>query len=288
MFERRKKSKTTLSDTRPNWRRTSSQRVCQVDYRANYFERTPKDSSELVIPRYAIYLGLALAVVLFLVWFFTAAPWLKVKDIRIDGEVTDESKAEIDKMRGQNILWLSVTKPERVITANQPSIKEIEILRGIPDTLRVRLIEREPAIIWELNGRWLTVDPSGFAFRQQDLNRLTDGGFDYPGTDLPVVVDRAGVQTGVGKYVVRPQFISFTRQLADRLPKEFQLRMIRGEIAETSFAMTVVTDAGWNILFDTTRSLDAQLRTLTQVLESRRGDIKEYIDLRVRGWVYFK
>ncbi len=224
----------------------------------------------------------------FIVWFFTGAPWLRVKDIRIDGNPTEETKTEIEKLRGQNILWLSVTHPEAVVTKKQPSVRQIQILRGIPDTLRVKLIEREPALIWQVGETWYTIDPSGFVYKEEAIAKKEDGLLNYPGTTLPVVVDTKSVPVKVGQTILRPQFIQFVRLLKERLPKEFNLEVVRGEIQETTFSLTIVTNAGWSLLFDTTRSADIQLRTLARVLESRRGEIKEYLDLRVRGWVYYK
>lgn len=224
----------------------------------------------------------------FIVWFFTGAPWLKVKDIRIDGMATPETVAEIEKLRGQNILWLSITRPEKAITRQQPSLKEIQILRGIPDTLRVKLIERTPAAIWQVGEVWYTVDPSGFVFRAQPISRREDGSLEYPGTDLPVVVDTKGLPVSIGQTLARPNFIRLVSDLKKRLPSEFQLKLIRVEINETTFNITAVTDAGWNIYLDTTRGLDPQLRTLAKALEAKRPEVREYIDVRVRGWVYYK
>lgn len=211
-----------------------------------------------------------------------------MKNIRIDGNATDETVAAIEKLRGKNILWLSVTHPEQEIVKNQPIVKEIQILRGLPDTLRVKLIERESAIIWQVDDRWLTVDPSGFIFREQLLSKKEDGSLEIPGTDLPVVVDTKNLPVKVGDVITRPQFVQFVRQLKERLPKEIGAEMVRAEVGETTFNVTIATNAGWNILFDTTRTLNAQLRTLARVLESKRGDVHEYIDVRVRGWVYYK
>lgn len=263
-------------------------RIRRLNYSNGYFEPTPANKTNVTIPKaffVIVAIGAGLA---FIVWFFTGAPWLKVKDIQIDGAATEATIAEIEKLRGQNILWLSVTRPEKTVTQRQPSIKEIQILRGIPDTLRVKLIERTPAAIWQSGDSWYTLDPSGFIFRAQNISRREDGSLDYPGTDLPIVVDTKNLPVKIGQTLARPQFISFISDLRQHLPEEFQLRMIRAEINETTFNLTTITDAGWSIHFDTTRNLDPQLRTLAKVLESKRPEIREYIDVRVRGWVYYK
>lgn len=265
-------------------------KIRQSDYRTNsYFERTPKNNPTAApMPRWVILLALVVLALGVVAWSLTAAPWLRVKNIRIDGTPTEETKAEIDKLYGHNILWLSVTRPETAIVQKQPSIKQIQILRGIPDTLRVKLIERQPAVIWQSGDNLFTLDPSGFVFKQQTLNKKEDGSYDYPATDLPLIVDTKNLPVSVGQAIVRPQFITFVQQLRDRLPKDVNLHLVRAEIEETSFNVRAVTDAGWSVLFDTTRSIDAQLRTLSRTLESKRNDVHEYVDVRVRGWVYYK
>lgn len=266
------------------------QRVARLDYRTgSYFGRTQKtEKQSLEIPNWLLLLLGVVVLVLFVLWFFTKAPWLMVRDIKIEGEATEETKAQIESLRGDNILWLSVTRPETEILKKQPNIKEIQILRGIPDTLRVKLIERQPSLIWQTNDRWYTLDPYGFVFKEQTLNRKPDGSLELPTTELPVIVDTKNLPTSLGQSVVRPQFVTFLRDLRDRMPKELNLTFVRGEIGETSYSVTVVTNVGWNILIDTTRSLDAQMRTLTKVLETKRNDIRNYLDVRVRGWVYYK
>lgn len=223
-----------------------------------------------------------------MVWFFTSAPWLHVKHIRLEGEATEPVAKEVDKLKGQNILWLSITRPEAVILKHQPSIREIQILRGIPDTLRVKLIERDPALRWQVDNHLYTLDATGFVYRDEELKKKEDGSYEYPATDLPIVSDTQNVAVEIGKVAVRPDFITFVHVLKERLPKDYNLKFERAEISETTFNVSVVTDAGWKVLFDTTRKIEPQLRTLGQVLESKRGDIHEYLDLRVRGWVYYK
>jgi hypothetical protein len=181
-----------------------------------------------------------------------------------------------------------MTDPERTIVEHQPSVKQIEILRGIPDTLRVKLIEREPAMIWQVGESWYTVDPAGFIFKEEKLKRKEDGSLETPQTDLPVVVDTKNLPVKIGDSLIRPQFITFVKAAKERLPKEVKTEMVRAEIGESTFNVTVITQEKWTILFDTTRKLEPQMKNLTNVLETKRADIHEYIDLRVRGWVYYK
>lgn len=242
----------------------------------------------MVIPRWMFPAVLAFAGAAAIVWFFTSAPWLQVKHIYVEGEATQDVTAEIEKLRGQNILWLSVTHPDQAIRKKQPSIKQIQILRGIPDTLRVKLIERDPAAVWQTGDKRYTMDANGFAFRVEELQRAENGDLIVKETDLPVIVDNKNLPVALGQNVASGQYIAFIREVKNRLPQEYNLRFVRVEIDETMYNVRIVTDAGWSIHMDTTRQLDPQMRTLSRMLETKRDLIKEYVDVRVRGWVYIK
>ncbi len=265
------------------------QKIVKLDYSTGgYFGRTPENNQGVTIPKWIFLVLGILAALFFIGWFFTQAPWLKVKTIIIDGQATPETEAIVHKLYSKNILWLSVTHPEATIRKNQPSIKQIQILRGIPDTLRVKLIERQPALIWQVGDRWYTLDETGFVFKQETLTKKPDNSYELPVTELPVVIDTKNLPVELGHSIVRPSFIAFIANLKKELEPEAGLTMIRAEIGETTFNASVVTNAGWKILFDTTRPLDVQLRTVKRVLESKRSEIHEYLDVRVRGWVYYK
>ncbi len=257
-------------------------------YQSGYFERTPENELGLVVPRSLLVLVASVLFLLFLVWFFTGAPWLRVKYIRIDGQPTVETKAVIDKLKGQNILWLALMRPDKEITNNQPNIKNIQILRGIPDTLIVKLVERQPTLIWQSADHWYTLDPTGFVFNDLILRKKEDGSYEFPATDLPVVVDSRNLAVKIGDIVVTPPFINFVLAVRRRLADEVNLRYVRAEVGDTTFNLSVLTDAGWSVLFDRTRSLDAEFGTLKRVLEQKRNEIHQYVDIRVRGWVYYK
>ncbi|MEO8230626.1 MAG: FtsQ-type POTRA domain-containing protein [Chloroflexota bacterium] len=60
-----------------------------------------------------------------------------------------------------------------------PTVAEASVEIALPDTLRVRIIERQAVLIWQVGGRRLLVDADGVAFAQAAA-----------GTSLPVVDDR--------------------------------------------------------------------------------------------------
>jgi len=60
-------------------------------------------------------------------------------------------------------------------------IKEARISRRLPDTLVVEIIEREPAAVWQHQGKLSLIDNSGFPLEQIEREEMPD---------LPVIVGR--------------------------------------------------------------------------------------------------
>jgi len=65
-----------------------------------------------------------------------------------------------------------------------PAVTSAEVTVSLPDVIRVRLVEREPVVVWNVAGHRFLVDRTGMLFAP-----ATAGG---PGERLPVVSDRRG------------------------------------------------------------------------------------------------
>jgi hypothetical protein len=63
-----------------------------------------------------------------------------------------------------------------------PAVTGAEVTVTLPDVIRVRLVEREPVVVWNVAGHRFLVDRTGMLFAP-----ATAGG---PGDGLPVVSDR--------------------------------------------------------------------------------------------------
>lgn len=106
-----------------------------------------------------------------------------------------------------------------------PWVQDARVSRRLPDTLMIRIVERQPAAVWQSNGRLILVDASGEALEAARPESLPD---------LPLVIgDGANLQ------------VASRAQLLANAPA---LRpMVR--------AMTWVGNRRWDLLFDTQERL---------------------------------
>ncbi len=92
-------------------------------------------------------------------------------------------------------LFLLRTDRYAARLAELPAVTSAEVTVDLPDTLRVRIAEREPVIVWNVAGHRFLVDSSGVVFAP-----ATAGG---PGDGLPIVSDRraASAAFDIGSHV---------------------------------------------------------------------------------------
>ncbi|HYI45953.1 MAG TPA: FtsQ-type POTRA domain-containing protein [Actinomycetota bacterium] len=97
------------------------------------------------------------------IWGAFFSPLLRVKHVRVVGaqHTTSAQVAEVAGLdEADNLLLLSTEDLEQEIL-ELPWVADAEIDRRLPDTVRVRIEEREPALVIEIpSGRW-TIDAHG-------------------------------------------------------------------------------------------------------------------------------
>ena len=113
------------------------------------------------------------AVVGVLVWVAFFSPLLEVERVRLLGS-KHTSKAEVFEatgVRGDNLLLLSTSRLESDI-GDLPWVAAAKVDRILPNTVRVTIEERRPALVIEgVRGSW-TVDPEGRVLQSGSVSGL--------------------------------------------------------------------------------------------------------------------
>lgn len=222
-----------------------------------------------------------LIALIILVWFLFISNYFKINQIIVYGHISDPLKQDLSNLVGKNILTLYVPKYIANLQTRRPAVKTIRIERGLPDTLRIYIEERQQELIWQTGDKFYLLDNVGTAFGETIPPQ--------PGeTEKVTVVDLRGAEVKLGSVIVSPQFINFTKRLLEELPKETGLTIQQIQVQETTFNPEVVATDGFKILMDINLPLKAQLSAVKQVLDSNRDLVKEYIDVRVLGRVFVK
>ena len=142
-------------------------------------------------------------------------------------------------------------------------------------------MEHNPALVWKTNGRCYLVSSQGYAYTDISENIAQ---YSY----LPLVEDKNNLSFLKEKPILSPTFIAFTQNIFKNISGETNIEPDTFYIYETTVDLTLVTKAGFLVKFDTMRSSKTELTDLKKVLIEKRPEIKEYVDLRVPGWAYYK
>jgi cell division septal protein FtsQ len=208
-------------------------------------------------------------------YFFFASPVFAVKDLIVDGVVTSEMQATFETLKGKNIFLVRVSRLTIALPKDNPEIKKIEIFRGLPDAIKIKVEKRTGEIKWESGGKIYLIDDSGVIFKEADEL-------------APLVLDKKAVPVTLGTEIVPEEFVTFVTTISEKGKELSGVSFVDFIVNETTFVLEGKTDQGFSVFFDTTRDPSRQLSALKVLLDAHRGEIKEYADLRVEGKAYLK
>lgn len=235
----------------------------------------PRDEEPFSLPK--IFKILSLIVILFLglVYLFFFSPVFQIKNIEIVGSPSDEVRQKLDALKNTNIFSFHAKQLEQEIIAKNQNYLAVKVYRGLPDTVRVKFQDREAKIIWQTQGQRYLVDKDAILFQKSE-------GI----SDLPIVVDTRNLDIKIPTQIATANFVDFVKSAHAEI-NQSNLVIQQFQINETTFQLEAITE-GFKIIFNTLRPLSEQIDAFRTVYEKNQDEIKEYIDLRVEGWVYYK
>lgn len=222
--------------------------------------------------------GLFYAVVLaFIIYGVFFSSIFKISQVNIEGvksvEISDYMKREL---MGRNILFLRTGKFLRTLQKEYPVLSEVTIIRGIPRTVKLSIIERDQIMIWCNIENCYEVDNQGYAY--QTIAR--------PSSKIVLNDDKNQV-IKEGDRVASESFIYFFLKTIEELDK-VGIKVTSAKMEETTFKITFITSEGWSIIADSSYSINNQVSAVRQVVDKNKADIHEYVDVRVEGLAYLK
>lgn len=211
---------------------------------------------------------------------------LRSLEIVVDpkAEITPQLIREYAKVKpGVNIFAVPVKEIRAEFLRDMPNIKTIEIRRQLPDTLRIRVIEREPIARLGRTGG-LVVDNDGFVFvKKTELDRL------------PVVYGHKGARLSPGGQVkgftyAAVQVLDACNDPAFEIIDIASVDVSGREDITLWLAGNKVAVMSWNKMGEDTevprRELFLKLGKLSQALDSDDGRAKSKFDLTYDEDVY--
>lgn len=96
-------------------------------------------------------------------WWSATSPRFDLAHLEV--ETTDRVnrewvEARLDRLRGRNLVWMSMRSVERSL-ADHPWLAGVEVSKGLPDRMRVAVVERRPVAVLEAPDGTYWVDREG-------------------------------------------------------------------------------------------------------------------------------
>lgn len=154
--------------------------------------------------------------------------------------------------------------------------------------LSIAIEERSSKLLWKTGSKLFLVDLSGVVIREMTRDEFEGEGSGF--SHIPVFVDRNNVKAKVGTHVLNEQEILNTFRFQKHLlaqgigSGETQVDRLAGKWT------SVITDKGYDILFDFSADVDKQALRLEALLRDTVKDASKlkYIDLRFGDHVYYR
>ncbi len=217
----------------------------------------------------------------------TRLPIFQLKSVSVEGVNNPETVTELKSLVGSSIFSGQISRTVERWLATDPALNALSCRRGIPDTLQCQASYRSGALVWkQSNGEfWVDINGRVFSARQ-------------PEQPAAIVVEDALATATIGGDVASTEIV----ELFLRLEKALTDRLIvvnRFYVVDAVYQPGVViggftTSDGRQIqkevraVFAATESIEAQVRTLKQLLDNNGDQIAGQIDLRVPGYVYYR
>lgn len=249
-------------------------------------------SKKFTIKGKIVLIGIAIGIVGIL-YFLFMSPFFAIKNVIIDHEGIVKNE-EIEKVYNEydagffknNALLLPSQKIKKEIMQKVPAISSVVIEKEFPDIIKIKAVEKTPKIILQQNDKKVVVSGEGEAIFmiEQDTENIPN---------VPTVMVKQQKDIAIGDAVTSPKIIKFVEVLQSEFPLKTSFEIDHFEVP-TLFAneVHIITKAGFKVMLTINHSVESQLINLVSVIQQEIGvenvQNKEYIDLRVGNWVYYK
>jgi cell division septal protein FtsQ len=176
---------------------------------------------------------------------------------------------------GENLLAIDIRQLSEDLKRQQPSLKDVQVIRQLPNTLRIVPVQRTPVAQLQLE-RWYPVDDQGFIVPEaspephERLVRLV-------GIDRKSGTVRAGQENSDEKLQLALRVLKTVR----RAPISVSRRVVEVNVVDPQ-QIRFLMDSDTEVRCGTEAELDAHLQRLKGALQAiaRQSMDVQYIDVR--------
>lgn len=240
----------------------------------------PRRSGPSLVQKRLVVLVVVILVAGFAIWkLFEINTVVVSTDSRGDQIQSEVVKLTHDSWGQGNLLTLDEGEMVSKLQLLDPLIRTVNIRRAWPHSLKVSAVLKQPSMGWSSGDQRYLLDSDGSAIGTLAAN-----------STLPVVNDGSNLPVKVGDQVASPRFVAFVTGLMPALAAN-GYQVTSYDIKDTTFDLTVSTNKGYKLIFDTSRPVADEMKDLKSVLAllaSQKRAPTQYLDLRIAGRAYYK
>jgi cell division septal protein FtsQ len=226
---------------------------------------------------------------LFALYALFWSPYFRIRTVEVQGVTlsnADFVRAAVPL--GGSIWSIPSTQITHQIVAHEP-VESVEVLRGIPDGVRLVVHERQPIIAWVAAGTVNLVDAKGEIFLQYPETALpaTDTSLGARIAELPRVVDTQNLPVEVGKQIAATEFVLFIQQTLSNFQQYTpEYAWDHAEVGVSFYDVTFIGKDGLRVAMNTLGDSGIQTRNLARLLQQGKAHPNSTVDLRIDRWAY--
>jgi len=221
-------------------------------------------------------------IILFALYTFLFSGYFTIDEVIVEGNELVSIEQILNSVDlKKNIFFFNNDYYEKLISNEVPEIKQVLIFKGIPNAIKIEVLEYEKSFLWKSAGKYYLVSSQGYAYKD-----VTNNFSDFE--NLPMLEDYAAIEVEDNQQVVGPSFVAFITNIDEQIEEITNIKPGKFSITETTVDVFLETDKGFFIKFDSMRSSKKQLDNLKKVMVEKGDQIHEYVDLRIDGWAYYK
>jgi cell division septal protein FtsQ len=218
-----------------------------------------------------------------LIYTASTSPTFRVRGVHVQGAAL-LSQADVEQAAavvGANVFWVDRAAAEARLRS-LPLVLEAEVTPVLPDSVNVRIVERQPAAFWVSGEQTYVVDKQGVVLRTLGANEAVMA--DQP---MPTVAQLDGQPLEAGD-VVDASALATSARLAGLLPSVG----VKPAAVEWSqdVGLEVRTQEGWRARFDSAGNIEQQVDSLRSIRDylAKSKTAAEVIDLRFGDRPYYR
>mgnify|MGYP001342121091 CR=1 FL=1 len=226
-----------------------------------------------------------------LYYFLFESRMFAVETVEVQGaQVAEPSAIQALVPLGGNIWRFPEDDVSRSIKESQP-VLTVQVLKGIPRTVRVVVTERTPVIRWQSGETIYLLDSDGIAFMQYPVAQppSPETSFGLLLQQVPLVNDSKRLPVAIGDAVVSRLFEEFVGSASSAMRSYLSVYTVEYiEIGDSSYDITMVVSGGMRVFMSSLADPGVQVRNLARL--QRDGKLKpdSQVDLRIDRWAYVR